>query len=267
MATKQSYHQYDAIDMPEIRQLRSRILQALKLREKYDSMRSVDIARAMIADVDFRKLGIDATKVTSETKEIMELFELTIGTYRAGLECYMNDIFVIEHKSMIEQARTDSSTPAIFDAAYTMAQKYHAKPKRRHHPRKPKLANLTPTPTSTPPTSPVDPSTPPIAAKPYTRSPPKMNPKPATQTTSPVQSTSVNKTKVTTRPRTTTHDADDHPRTTSKAPKKTSHNSFQPTTRPTLKSFYKTTKATKTTHLHPPTASTSRTITKPLFKF
>ena len=273
MATKQSYHQYDATDMPEIRQLRSRILQALKLREKYDSMRSVDIARAMIADVDFRKLGIDATKVTSETKEVMELFELTIADYRAGLRCYINDIFVIEHKSMIEQARTDSSTPAIFDAAYTMAKKYHAKPKRRHRQHKAKSTNCTPplpsTPTSSPtPTSPMDPSTSTSPAKPHTRSTPRMNPKPATkaQATSPTQS-AVNKTKVTTRPRTTTHNSNDPSRTTVKALHKTSQNSIQPIIRPTLKAFYRTTKAKKTTYLHSSTASTSRNITKPLFKF
>ena len=278
MATKQSYHQYDATHMPEIRQLRSKFLQALKFKEKYDSLRSDTIARAIIADVDFRKLGVDVNSVCTDTKEVIENLELNIDSIRAGLECYINDIFVMEYNNIISQARASSSTPAIFDAAFNMAKKYHdrsVKPKRHHCPDPDSILQLPstttapldppspPRPETPPPPSPVNPHTrspPKMAPNHHAISPPQMTPKPPRKVLQATQAPSNKKPKVT-----TTHSPKDPSRTTSKTHQETSPNSSKPTTRPTLKAYFRTTKAPKTTHPHSLTASRNKPKPKPKY--
>ena len=278
MATKQSYHQYEATDMPEIRQIRSKILQALKLHEKYDTLRSIKICEAILSTLDYRKLGIDETSVTPDTQEIMENIEMKFETWRASLECYLNDIFVIEHSAIIEKARASSSTPGIFDAAFAMAQKYHERskkhrPRRRHHAKKapstPLITTKETTAINEAPTSPPPSPSPSSRETLHIRSSPKTSPKLSPrvqQATGPVHSTQSTKAKGTTRPKTTTHRTKDPSRTATKAPPNTSHQSIKPATRPTMKAYFRTTKIGKNANVHPPTASTSRNLPRPIFK-
>jgi len=182
-----NHNKFEPDDMPEIRRIRSFLLKSFKLEAK---LPRVDIiTKAIIPDIDWNKLGLYKTVINWTDDELVEELEsinTTITNFRKELA---PKIAYIITETVDCLKRTTGSTPEIFEAASTMAHKYHNrekkptarprpnKPSTSKNPRRPKPAPIasarhldqSPQPTSRP-TSPtrINPSTPPTSPKPST---------------------------------------------------------------------------------------------------
>jgi len=164
--------------MEEIRHLRTKMIQSIKLREKH-SKQSDRICRAIIKDVDYKKLAIDATSAEIVTKTKIDMINQAIEGWRQSLDSMLKDIFRVESEALAAYVNYEASSQAIQDAATEMALKYHyrtKKPKRRRQKR---------TVSSTPPTSPSNQRASPLrhphnnhpSPQPQVRTPPTATPK------------------------------------------------------------------------------------------
>ena len=100
MATKQTYHQYDPADMPVIRHIRTELIQSFKIRDKVE--RTDVISKAIIKDVDFKKLGLDPKWPGA----LMESLQEEIQEWRSDLKKKL-DLLLQEEAILIETSMMD----------------------------------------------------------------------------------------------------------------------------------------------------------------
>ena len=295
MDTKQEYHKYEAADMPEIRKIRSKLIESYKLKQKYESNRAEVISKAMMKDIDCKKLGI-SDKNSYSTKLINEAIE----AWRHSLKDMIDKLLFDESFLLYTWEQTYASSQEIFKAAETMAQKYFqrsSKPKRRQRRKKTSLST-----TRTPQSPSLDQSTPP---PPTTRTSPSRSldqgtPPPLTTSTppsptsnhhqqlghlhldlpldwsKPVTSTDWSKSRQMNEPKTSPkvnaaprrtppkpHEQTPSTITYTKKTQRNTHRLSNPTVQSTIKSHFQTTKSSKPKHQ----LNQGPLNTKPAFRF
>jgi len=167
-------HKFKATDMPEIRLIRSQRIKAYKLEAKVSRMEI--ITKAIISDIDWKKLGIDVDLDLDQ--EEFESVNSLITNFRKELGDKISSVLNETSIFLLDQG---ASTPELSAAAFAMATKYYNREKKptarprtikqsssNKNPRRPKpspkasaqhtdlppLPNSRPTTPTTPPTSP-----------------------------------------------------------------------------------------------------------------
>lgn len=162
MDTKQDYHKYKAADMPEIRKIRTKLIESYKLKRKNESDRAEVISKAIIKDINYKKLGI-----SDSNSYLTEPLNEAIEAWRHSLKDMIDNLLFDESLRLYYQEETSASSPEIFNAAETMAQKYFQRSlKARRHQKRPKKSSAA---TRTPHPQSLDKN---ISATPITRTPP-----------------------------------------------------------------------------------------------
>jgi len=122
-------HKFKTADMPEIRLVRSQLLKAYKLKAKVSRMEI--ITKAIVPDIDWNKLGLDEALIYQTSDESLdEEFESinnSITNFRKELGDKISSVLSETYIFLLDQG---ASTPEIFAAASTMAQKYHNREKK-----------------------------------------------------------------------------------------------------------------------------------------
>jgi len=189
--TAEVNHKFKATDMPEIRLVRSQLIKAFKLQAKVSRMEI--ITKAIISDIDWKKLGIDQDLDLDQ--EEFESVNSLITNFRKELGDKVSLVLSETSTSLIDQ---DASTPELSEAAYAMATKYYNREKKptarpqtnkqsssNKNPRRPKPApkasaqhtNLPPLPISRPTTPTTPPSSRPSTSTTHCQRLPKPSPK------------------------------------------------------------------------------------------
>ena len=270
MATKQSYHQFDPSDMPEIRQLRSAVLRSLRLSSKLERLDK--IANAIVPDIDWDKLSIDRDDLRYSTK--MGKLDNRIRDFRDEVTEKLCEIILEISDDVLDEAKDSASDDRLYSAACDMAHNYHARSKKSRSRRKKYVKNSTDAQTS--PMRPVIPpaKTTETSRKGSTTSSSKSGQKlrptsaPKMKTTSrPGSRTATNRTNDTNqgRPITSSSGARDNKNSRTKSarqnPQANIHHQDTPrTSQTTLKTHYKTTKSTKI--LSPPPLTLADFVSK-----
>jgi len=156
-ANDSSHNKFKATDMPEIRHVRSTLLKSLKLIKK--TSRLDRITKAIVHDIDWLKLSINVNSTDQDAQDRIEHLNSAIITFRSQLAEELEEIMHDISTNAEHQARTSASTPGIFEAASTMAHKYHARENNKSsaRPRPHKHSTTSTKPTQSP--RPADPST------------------------------------------------------------------------------------------------------------
>jgi hypothetical protein len=147
------YHKYKASDMEEIRRLRSQILMGYKIHDKCPRVER--ISKAILQDIQWDKIA----KITDETANFwVKKLNTSINEFRKRIAEELHDILSEEGTTLLNKAEEMASSDEIYDAALTMADKYHSRSKkktkkpRKHKPFKSKPTNNTHVPITSPPT-------------------------------------------------------------------------------------------------------------------
>jgi hypothetical protein len=120
----------------------------LKLHQKYN--RADKITKAIISDINWDKIG----NIT-RSQELVGNLNSAITDFREQITSTLIEILIEEHDNVICHVRDISSSPEIYDAARTMAIKYHKRStKKTKKRRRSKLTNNTTNPIKPPPTPP-----------------------------------------------------------------------------------------------------------------
>jgi len=155
-----SYNKFKSTDMPEIRHVRSTLLKSLKLIKK--TSRLDRITKAIVHDIDWQKLSVNVNSTDQDVQDRIDHLNSAIITFRSQLAEELEEIMHDISTNAEQQARNSASTPGIFDAASTMAHKYHArenkKPSARPRPHTHSTSS-TPATLTTHSPRPADPST------------------------------------------------------------------------------------------------------------
>jgi len=137
-----SRNKFNAADMPEIRHVRSALLKSLKLIKK--TKRLDRITKAILPDIDWKKLSVNIPTIDQSIQTSIDDLNNSILNFRSSMAEQLEQIMCSISTTVEQQARTSASTPVIFTAAATMAQKYHARenkpstrPLRQHKPSMP----------------------------------------------------------------------------------------------------------------------------------
>jgi len=178
--------------MPEIRRIRSELLKASKFAAK---QHRVDIiTKAIISDINWHKLGLDEavineTDLDDDMDEQLETINASITNFRRELEEKLDYVLFQISNNYSTLAYQDPSTPEIYDAACTMATKYHNRGKKSTEPTRPKKPSISknqrrPKPAPKSPRHHID--LPPQYSRPTTPTPPT-SPRPSTSMTTQAQ--------------------------------------------------------------------------------
>ena len=261
MATEHTYHKFNSTEMEEIRQLRCSLLKAHKMESKYPRIEK--IAKAIIADIDWSKLGMteQAVEKLEETKCFMEAVQPAIIAFREELSDLIRSAIHESFSEIREQALDSASTQEMYEAAELMANKYHERSRKRGKGRKSKSAKGTRKPIQNPTSSPHKAntiSTPPTQTPTFTEvvrrpSPPKSNNK----TQEPVRRRIIPTTRIPeniispnnhVRRSTTarqTNSANSLPKFSTQTAQTTSRRSFKPSVQTSVTSHFRTVKSSK----------------------
>ena len=136
-----SYDKFKPTDMPEIRRVRSALLKSLKLVAKTNRLDK--ISKAIMPDVDWAKLSVNMSSLDPASKQLVDKLNHSLTSFRESLSDQLEDIMCSVSTDMEQRARK-SSSPAIFQAAATMAQKYHSREKKTTSRPRPKTSQSDP---------------------------------------------------------------------------------------------------------------------------
>ena len=112
--------------MEEIRRLRSQFLMGNKIHDKCPRVEK--ISKAILQDIQWEKIA----KITDETAVIwVKKLNTSINEFRERIAEELHDILSEEGTTLHNNTEEMASSREIFEAAQTMANKYHSRSKKK----------------------------------------------------------------------------------------------------------------------------------------